>query len=228
MTLDHQDITAIWITFKLALISTFFLFIIGTPIAWWLSQTKSKFKVLVESLIGIPLVLPPTVLGFYLLIAFGNQSFPARFIEDLTGKSFAFTFEGLVIGSVIYSIPFVVQPLKNSFSSIGKRPLEIAATLGASPLDRFISIVLPMSKSGFITAGVLGFAHTLGEFGVVLMIGGNIPGETKVLSIAIYEHVESLQYGQAHILSAGLLIFSFILLFIIFTINRHQSLDVKS
>ncbi len=222
MILDPADFSALIITLKLALVSTICLFIIGIPIAWWLATTKWRIKFIIEAIVALPLVLPPTVLGFYLLVAFGGQGAFAQFLQSIFGQSFAFTFTGLVIGSVIYSMPFVIQPLQNAFSAIGKRPIEIAATLRAAPIDRFFSVVIPMARPGFITAAVLGFAHTLGEFGVVLMIGGNIPGETKVLSIAIYEHVESLQYAKAHILSAGLLLISFILLFIVFALKRKN------
>lgn len=219
MTLTNEDFTAIVITLKLAVVSTVCLFLIGTPIAWWLSQTKGRFKVVFEAIVGLPLVLPPTVLGFYLLISLGSRG-P---FGEIFGQSLAFTFTGLVIGSVIYSMPFVIQPLQNAFTAIGTRPLEVASTLRASPLDRFFNVVVPLARPGFITAAVLGFAHTLGEFGVVLMIGGNIPGETKVLSIAIYDHVESLQYEQAHILSFGLLLLSFCLLLFVYSLNRQIS-----
>ena len=197
---------------------------IGTPIAWWLSQTKFKFKAVFEAIIALPLILPPTVLGFYLLITLGSNGPIGKLLESLGGSSIAFTFTGLVIGSVIYSMPFVVQPLQNSFSSVGRKPLEVAATLGASKIDRFFSVAIPLSRSGFITAAVLGFAHTVGEFGVVLMIGGNIPGETGVVSIAIYDHVEAMEYGQAHWLAGGLLATSFLMLLFVYIINRHFSI----
>jgi molybdate transport system permease protein len=198
--------------------------LIGTPIAWWLSQTKFKFKAVFEAIIALPLILPPTVLGFYLLITLGSNGPIGKLLESLGGSSIAFTFTGLVIGSVIYSMPFVVQPLQNSFSSVGRKPLEVAATLGASKIDRFFSVAVPLSRSGFITAAVLGFAHTVGEFGVVLMIGGNIPGETGVVSIAIYDHVEAMEYGQAHWLAGGLLATSFLMLLFVYIINRHFSI----
>ena len=172
----------------------------------------------------MPLILPPTVLGFYLLMTLGQNGPVGRLLESLGGSSIAFTFSGLVVGSVIYSLPFVVQPLQNSFSSIGKQPMEVAATLGASKLDRFFTVAIPLARSGFITAAVLGFAHTVGEFGVVLMIGGNIPGETGVLSIAIYDHVEAMEYGQAHLLAGGLLITSFLMLIFVYLFNRHFSI----
>ena len=222
--LNEFDISALIVTLKLASMSTISLLLIGTPIAWWLSQTRFKFKVVFEAIIALPLVLPPTVLGFYLLITLGSNGPVGRLLESLGGSSIAFTFGGLVVGSVIYSIPFVVQPLQNSFSGIGSRPLEVASTLGASPLDRFFTVAVPLARSGFMTAAVLGFAHTVGEFGVVLMIGGNIPGETGVLSIAIYDHVEAMEYGQAHWLSGGLLILSFIMLLFVYLFNRRFSI----
>ena len=222
--LNEFDISALIVTLKLASVSTIILLLIGTPIAWWLSQTQFKFKVVFEAIIALPLVLPPTVLGFYLLITLGSNGPVGKLLESLGGSSIAFTFSGLVVGSVIYSIPFVVQPLQNSFSGIGSRPLEVAATLGASPLDRFFTVAVPLARSGFVTAAVLGFAHTVGEFGVVLMIGGNIPGETGVLSIAIYDHVEAMEYGQAHWLSGGLLILSFIMLLFVYLFNRRFSI----
>jgi molybdate transport system permease protein len=222
--LNEIDISALFVTFKLASVSTIILLLIGTPIAWWLSQTRFKFKVVFEAIIALPLVLPPTVLGFYLLITLGPNGPVGGILESLGGASIAFTFTGLVVGSVIYSMPFVVQPLQNSFSGIGRRPMEVAATLGASPLDRFFTVAVPLARSGFMTAAVLGFAHTVGEFGVVLMIGGNIPGETGVLSIAIYDHVEAMEYGQAHWLSGGLLILSFIMLLFVYLFNRRFSI----
>ena len=222
--LNELDFSAIIVTIKLAIISTSILILIGTPIAWWLSQTKFKFKAVFEAIIALPLILPPTVLGFYLLITLGSNGPIGKLLESLGGSSIAFTFTGLVIGSVIYSMPFVVQPLQNSFSSVGRRPLEVAATLGASKIDRFFSVAVPLSRSGFITAAVLGFAHTVGEFGVVLMIGGNIPGETGVVSIAIYDHVEAMEYGQAHWLAGGLLATSFLMLLFVYIINRHFSI----
>ena len=222
--LSELDISAIIITIKLALISTAILIVIGTPLAWWLSQTRVKFKVVFEAIIALPLILPPTVLGFYLLMTLGQNGPLGRLLESLGGSSIAFTFSGLVVGSVIYSLPFVVQPLQNSFASIGKQPMEVAATLGASKLDRFFTVAIPLARSGFITAAVLGFAHTVGEFGVVLMIGGNIPGETGVLSIAIYDHVEAMEYGHAHLLAGGLLITSFLMLIFVYLFNRHFSI----
>ena len=222
--LNELDFSAIIVTIKLAIISTSILILIGTPVAWWLSQTKFKFKAVFEAIIALPLILPPTVLGFYLLITLGSNGPIGKLLESLAGSSIAFTFTGLVVGSVIYSMPFVVQPLQNSFSSVGRKPLEVAATLGASKIDRFFSVAVPLSRSGFITAAVLGFAHTVGEFGVVLMIGGNIPGETGVVSIAIYDHVEVMEYGQAHWLAGGLLATSFLMLLFVYIINRHFSI----
>ena len=201
--LSDLDISAITVTIKLAFISTAILIVIGTPLAWWLSQTKFKFKVIFEAIIALPLILPPTVLGFYLLITLGSNSPLGALLESYGGSSIAFSFSGLVIGSVIYSLPFVVQPLQNSFSAVKRQSLEVASTLGASQLDRFFTVAVPLARSGFVTAAVLGFAHTVGEFGVVLMIGGNIPGETGVLSIAIYDHVEAMDYAQAHLLAGG-------------------------
>ncbi len=222
--LNELDFSAVIVTIKLALVSTAILILIGTPIAWWLSQTKFKFKAVFEAIIALPLILPPTVLGFYLLITLGSNGPIGKLLESLGGSSIAFTFSGLVVGSVIYSMPFVVQPLQNSFNSVGRVPLEVAATLGASKIDRFFSVAVPLARSGFITATVLGFAHTVGEFGVVLMMGGNIPGETGVLSIAIYDHVEAMEYGQAHLLAGGLLATSFLMLIFVYIINRHFSI----
>ncbi|MDB0020925.1 molybdate ABC transporter permease subunit [Candidatus Pseudothioglobus singularis] len=222
--LNELDFSAIIVTIKLAIVSTSILILIGTPIAWWLSQTKFKFKAVFEAIIALPLILPPTVLGFYLLITLGSNGPIGKLLESFGGSSIAFTFTGLVVGSVIYSMPFVVQPLQNSFSSVGIKPLEVAATLGSSKIDRFFSVAVPLSRSGFITAAVLGFAHTVGEFGVVLMIGGNIPGETGVVSIAIYDHVEAMEYGQAHWLAGGLLATSFLMLLFVYIINRHFSI----
>ena len=223
MIVSEQDLTALLITLKLAGITTLILLLIGTPIAWWLARTKWRFKFLLEAVVALPLVLPPTVLGFYLLITLGPNGPIGMLMEALGGRPLAFTFTGLVIGSVFYSMPFVIQPLQNAFAAIGQRPLEVAATLRASPLDRFFTVAVPLARSGFLTAAVLGFAHTLGEFGVVLMIGGNIPGMTQVLSIAIYDHVEALEYGQAHWLSGGLLLLSFCLLMLVYALNRRFS-----
>lgn len=214
---------ALMVTLKLAVISTLVLLAVGTPLAWWLAHSRFRYKAIIEAVIALPLVLPPTVLGFYLLVSMGPNGPIGEAVQWLGGQPLAFTFAGLIIGSVIYSMPFVVQPLQNAFSAIGKRPMEVAATLGARPLDRFFTVAMPLARSGFITAAVLGFAHTLGEFGVVLMIGGNIPGETQVLSIAIYDHVEALEYTQAHWLSGGLILLSFLMLVSIYTVNRRFS-----
>lgn len=209
-----DDITALQITLKLALVSTAILLVLGTPLAWWLARSTSRLKIWVEAAVALPLVLPPTVLGFYLLILLGANG-------PLGSWSLAFSFSGLVLGSIVYSLPFVVQPLQNAFAAIDEGALDAAATLRASPLDRFCNVVLPLSRPGFLSAAVLGFAHTVGEFGVVLMIGGNIPGETQVASIAIYDHVESLQYGQAHLLAGFLLMVSFVMLLAVYGINRQ-------
>jgi molybdate transport system permease protein len=202
-------------------VTTAILLLVGTPVAWWLARSRWRFKFLVESVVALPLVLPPTVLGFYLLIALGPSGPIGSLMEALGGQPLAFTFTGLVIGSVFYSMPFVIQPLQDAFTAVGRRPMEVAATLRASPLDRFFSVAVPLARPGFLTATVLGFAHTLGEFGVVLMIGGNIPGSTKVISIAIYDHVESLEYVQAHWISGTLLVLSFVLLMAVYGFNRR-------
>jgi molybdate transport system permease protein len=200
------------LTLTLASITTFLLLVVGTPIAWWLARSKAAWKEAVAAVLALPLVLPPTVLGFYLLLALG-QNGPGGWIGGFFGlRTLAFTFEALVIGSVLYSMPFVVQPIRNAFEAFGDRPLEVAATLRASPWDAFWSVAIPLARPGFMTGAVLGFAHTVGEFGVVLMIGGNIPNRTKVLSVAIYDYVESMQWAQAHILAAGMLAFSFVVI----------------
>jgi len=216
--LTQADATALFLTLQLALVTTLLLLFVGTPLAWWLARSRWRFRFIIETLIALPLVLPPTVLGFYLLLMLGSRG-P---LATLGFDTLAFSFSGLAIGSVIYSLPFVVQPLQDTFRSIGLRPLEIAATMGAHPADTFLKVVLPQARTGFITAAMLGFAHTLGEFGVVLMIGGNIPGETRVLSIAIYDHVESLEYAQAHLLSAGLLLFSFLVLLGVYAVRGRM------
>jgi molybdate transport system permease protein len=197
------------LTIELAAVTTIILLIIGTPIAWWLARSKAWWKEAVATLVAMPLVLPPTVLGFYLLVALGPSG-PGGAIAGLWGgRTLAFTFEGLVIGSVLYSMPFVVQPIRNAFAAMGERPLEVAATLRASPMRAFWTVAVPLARPGFLTGAVLGFAHTMGEFGVVLMIGGNIPGETKVLSVAIYDYVETSQWREANILAAGMVVFAF-------------------
>jgi molybdate transport system permease protein len=218
---NEADLTALLITLKLAFISTAALLLIGTPLAWWLARTRWRFKFLLEAMIALPLVLPPTVLGFYLLLALGPNGPVGGLTAAIGGRPLAFTFTGLVIGSFVYSLPFVVQPLQDAFSAVGRRPLEVAATLRAGPVDRFFTVTIPLARAGFFSAAVLGFAHTLGEFGVVLMIGGNIPGETQVVSIAVYDHVESLEYAHAHWLSASLLVLSFLLLVSVYALNRR-------
>jgi len=220
---SEADIAALWVTLKLASLTTVILLLLGTPLAWWLARSRWRFKFLLEAVIALPLVLPPTVLGFYLLVALGPHGPVGGLLQSLGGEPLAFSFTGLLVGSVFYSLPFVVQPLQTAFVAQGARPMEVAATLRASPLDRFFTVALPLARPGFLTATVLGFAHTVGEFGVVLMIGGNIPGETQVLSIAIYDHVEALEYGQAHLLSGGLLLFSFLLLIVVYAVNRRFS-----
>ncbi|MGI9344220.1 MAG: molybdate ABC transporter permease subunit [Gammaproteobacteria bacterium] len=222
--LSNADVSALWTTLQLAAITTVILLLLGTPLAWWLAHTRSRAKAAIEALIALPLVLPPTVLGFYLLLALGPNGPIGGLMTTLGGESLAFTFAGLVIGSVIYSLPFVVQPLHSAFAAIGDRSLEAAATLRASPLDRFFNVAVPLARPGFLTAIVLGFAHTIGEFGVVLMIGGNIPGETRVLSIAIYDHVEAVNYAGAHLLAGGLLVASFVMLLTVYAINRRIAL----
>lgn len=209
------------LTILLASVTTVVLLIVGTPVAWWLARSRSRWKEIVAAIVALPLVLPPTVLGFYLLIALGPDG-PGGWIARLLGeRSLAFTFEGLVIGSVVYSMPFVVQPLRDAFEAFGERPLEVAATLRASPWDAFWTVAVPLARPGFISAAVLGFAHTVGEFGVVLMIGGSIPGETKVISVAIYDYVETLQWQHAHVLTAGMLIFSFVVVLSTMVLNRR-------
>jgi molybdate transport system permease protein len=217
--LTAHDWAAVWLTLKLATIVTLLLLLFGTPIAWWLSQTRSRFKALVGAVVALPLVLPPSVLGFYLLVAMGPSGPVGQLTQALGIGLLPFTFGGLVVGSVFYSLPFVVQPIQNAFEAIGQRPLEAAATLRASPLDTFFSVAVPLARPGFITAATLGFAHTVGEFGVVLMIGGNIPNATRVVSVQIYDHVEALEYTQAHWLSAGMLACSLLALLLLYTFN---------
>ena len=215
--LTEVDLAAIRLTLKLATVTTVILLIVGTPIAWWLARTRSKWKGVVGAVVALPLVLPPTVLGFYLLVAMGPNGPVGRFTESLGLGTLPFTFPGLVVASVFYSLPFVVQPVQNAFEAVGERMLEAAATLRAGPWDTFFSVALPLARPGFVTAAVLGFAHTVGEFGVVLMIGGNIPEKTRVVSVQIYDHVEALEYAEAHMLSAGMLVFSFLVLLILYT-----------
>jgi molybdate transport system permease protein len=221
--LDRTDLAAIWLTLELATLTTLLLLVIGTPIAWWLARTTSRLKGPVAAIVALPLVLPPTVIGFYLLVSMGPHGFIGQFTQSLGLGTLPFTFAGLVVGSVIYSMPFVVQPLQNAFSAIGARPLEVAATLRAGPWDTFFSVVLPLARPGFVTASILGFAHTVGEFGVVLMIGGNIPEKTRVVSTQIYGHVEALEYTQAHWLSASMLVFSFAVLLSLGLLTRRTA-----
>ncbi|MEW7981018.1 MAG: molybdate ABC transporter permease subunit [Candidatus Sedimenticola endophacoides] len=219
---SEANLTAILLTLKLALIVTILLLLIATPIAWWLARSRSWIKGPVGALIALPIVLPPSVIGFYLLLAMGPNGPIGVFTEALGAGYLPFTFSGLVLASVVYSLPFVVQPIQNAFESIGERPLEMAAVLRAGPIDRFFSVMLPLAMPGFISGAVLGFAHTLGEFGVVLMIGGNIPGVTQVISVQIYDHVEALDYSSAHALSALMLVFSFLVLWALYGFNLHK------
>ena len=217
--LGEADLAAITLTLKLAAVTTALLLLIGTPIAWWLARTRTIWKGAVGAVVALPIVLPPTVIGFYLLVVMGPQGPVGQLTQALGLGVLPFTFTGLVVASVFYSLPFVVQPIQNAFEAIGERPLEAAATLRASPVDTFFSVVLPLARPGYLTASVLGFAHTVGEFGVVLMIGGNIPGQTRVVSVQIYDHVEALDYAQAHWLAAGMVAFSFAVLLLLYTLN---------
>lgn len=217
------DMEAIWLTLRLASVVTLLLLIIGTPIAWWLARTRSWLKGPVGAVVALPLVLPPTVLGFYMLVAMGPNGFIGQLTQSLGIGLLPFSFSGLVIASVVYSLPFVVQPIQNAIQSLGERPLEVAATLRAGPWDRFFYVVLPLSKSGFLSAAILGFAHTIGEFGVVLMIGGNIPQETRVVSVQIYDYVEAMEYGQAHLLAGLMVAFSFVVLLGVYGFQRNAS-----
>jgi len=214
--LSDSDWQAIGLTLRLASIVTAILFVVGTPIAWWLARTTSRWKGIIGAVVALPLVLPPSVLGFYLLLAMGPNGVLGQFTHWLGSGTLPFTFEGLVVASVFYSLPFMVQPLQNAFEAIGARPLEVAATLRAAPVDAFFTVALPLALPGFITAGILSFAHTVGEFGVVLMIGGNIPGVTRVASVQIYDHVEAMEYSDAHRLAAVMLIFSFLVLVLVY------------
>jgi len=218
--LGESDFSAIILTLKLAAITTMILLLIGTPIAWWLARSQAWWKGIVSAIVMLPIILPPTVIGFYLLLAMGSQGWIGHITQALGLGLLPFTFAGLVIASVFYSLPFVVQPLQNAFESIGQRPLDVAATLRASPFDTFFTVILPLAKPAYLTASVLAFAHTMGEFGIVLMIGGNIPDKTRVVSVQIYEHVEAIEYSQAHGLSAAMLAFSFLMLLALYALNN--------
>ena len=217
-----MDWTTVWITIRLAATTTALLLLLGTPLAWWLARSRHWWKELVGAVVALPLVLPPTVLGFYLLVLLSPDGWIGSFTRWSGIGTLAFTFSGLVLGSVIYSLPFMVQPLRNAFEQLGDRPLEVAATLGASPLDSFFAVVVPLARSGFISGAVLSFAHTVGEFGVVLMLGGNIPGQTKVLSVAIYDHVESLEWAEAHLMAGGMVLFAFVVLATMYLVDAQS------
>lgn len=220
--LTPADLGTLLLTFKVASISTSLMLLFGTPLAWWLARTSSAWKGIINAVVALPLVLPPTVLGFYLLVMLGPAGVIGEFTNSLGLGTLPFTFAGLVVASVLYSIPFVVQPLQAAFTTIGELPLEAAATLRASPLDTFFSVVVPLAKPGFLTAAILGFTHTVGEFGVVLMVGGNIPDRTRVVSVQIYNHVEAMEYGEAHSLAGVLLVFSFAVLLVLYTVLKTQ------
>jgi len=220
--LNAADIATLWLTFKVAGIATLLMLLFGTPLAWWLARTTSRWKAICNALVSLPLVLPPTVLGFYLLVMLGPNGPIGHLTTELGLGTLPFTFPGLVVASVLYSLPFVVQPLQSSFTSIGEQPLEAAATLRAGPLDTFFSVIVPLAKPGFLTASILGFTHTVGEFGVVLMVGGNIPDKTRVVSVQIYNHVEALEYTEAHWLAGILMLFSFSVLMVLYTVLKTQ------
>ncbi|WP_027147632.1 molybdate ABC transporter permease subunit [Methylobacter tundripaludum] len=220
--LNAADIATLWLTFKVAGIATLLMLLFGTPLAWWLARTTSRWKTICNALVSLPLVLPPTVLGFYLLIMLGPNGPIGHLTTELGLGTLPFTFPGLVVASVLYSLPFVVQPLQASFTAIGEQPLEAAATLRAGPLDTFFSVIVPLAKPGFLTASILGFTHTVGEFGVVLMVGGNIPDKTRVVSVQIYNHVEALEYTEAHWLAGILMLFSFSVLLVLYTVLKTQ------
>ena len=219
---SHDSGQAIWLTLQLAAITTLILLLLATPLAWWLARASSRWRGAILALVTLPLVLPPTVLGFYILLSLGPDGWIGTLTQSFGFGLLSFSFTGLVIGSVIFSLPFAVYPILYAFEMLGRRPLEVAATLRASPLDAFFSVALPLAKPGMVTAAILSFAHTVGEFGVVLMIGGNIPGQTRVVSTEIYGHVEAMEYAQAHLLAAGMLVFSFVVLLALALMNRRQ------
>lgn len=223
MPFSPEALQAVWLTLRLAALTTLLLLALATPLAWWLARTGSRWRAPVSALVTLPLVLPPSVLGFYLLVAMGPQGPLGQLTQALGWGVLSFTFSGLLVGSVVYSLPFAVQPLQHAFEAIGARPLEVAATLRAGPLDAFFSVALPLARPGLVTAAILSFAHTVGEFGVVLMIGGNIPGRTRVVSTEIYGHVEAMEYAQAHWLAAGMLLFSFLVLFALALLGRRST-----
>ncbi|WP_066708586.1 molybdate ABC transporter permease subunit [Curvibacter delicatus] len=223
MPFSPDDLSAIWLTLKLATLTTALLLLLATPLAWWLARTTSRWRAPLGAVVTLPLVLPPTVLGFYLLVVLGPHGWIGQLTQSLGLGTLPFTFGGLLLASLIYSLPFAVQPLQNAFEAIGPRPLEVAATLRATPLDAFFTVVLPLARRGFVTAGILTFAHTVGEFGVVLMIGGNIPDKTRVVSTQIYGHVEALEYAQAHWLAGSMVLFSFVVLLGLSLLNRRHT-----
>jgi molybdate transport system permease protein len=224
--LHPDDWQALWLTAQLATLVTAMLLVLGTPLAWWLAHTRSRMKAPVAAVVALPLVLPPTVIGFYLLMLMGPQGTLGQFTQSLGLGMLPFTFSGIVVACVLHSLPFVVQPLQQAFEAVGRAPLEAAATLRASPWDRFFTVALPLARPGFLTASVLGFAHTVGEFGVVLMIGGNIPGATRVLSVALYDHVEALAFDRAHVLAAGMVAFGFVVMLALYVFNARRSTDL--
>jgi molybdate transport system permease protein len=223
IAISPEAVSAIVLTFQLALATTLLLLLLATPLAWWLSQSTSKWRAPIGALVTLPLVLPPSVLGFYLLVAMGPNGPLGQFTQSLGLGVLSFTFTGLLIGSIVYSLPFAVQPIQHAFESMGTRPMEVAATLRAKPIDAFFSVALPLAKPGLITAAILSFAHTVGEFGVVLMIGGNIPEKTRVVSTQIYGHVEAMEYAQAHVLAAGMVVFSFAVLLVLSLMRKRTS-----
>lgn len=223
MPYSAADLQAVWLTLKLASLTTMLLLLLATPLAWWLARTSSPWRTPIGAVVALPLVLPPTVLGFYLLVILGPDGPGGQLTRWLGIGALPFTFAGLVIGSIVYSLPFAVQPLQHAFQAIGSRPMEVAATLRASPLDAFLTVALPMARPGFVTAAILTFAHTIGEFGIVLMLGGNIPGATRVISTQIYGHVEAMEYGQAHWLAGGMLVFSFVVLLGLGLLSRRNA-----